>query len=77
MARYAKRARSSRRSSARAPAYRSRRRAPARRATARRSSGGGRTQVVKLVIQTTASPVSPEGLPLGLKPAPAPKTAKF
>lgn len=52
-------------------------RRPARRRTSRRSTGSGRSQVVKLVIQTTGAPVADAQLPLGMKPGPRPKVAKY
>lgn len=77
MARYTRR-RTARRRSTRyaAPARSYARRAPRRRSTGRRtgSRSGG---TIKLVIQTTSSPVADAALPLGMKPAPRPKVARF
>lgn len=77
MARY-RRASSARRRTSR---YTSRARGASRRSYRSRSTGrrsrsssGG---TIKLVIQTTASPVGEAQLPLGMKPAPRPKVARF
>lgn len=52
-------------------------RRPARRRTARRGTGSRSANTLKLVIQTTGAPVGMESLPLGMKPAPRPKVARY